>query len=326
MAALLFLPACERADRDGPATPRSTTASEAPAGPRPALTSQPSPSADETPDRTARPSTSPEPSALPEDDSLVFHFGSDVDAFDRSLIVRAVEVTRALLQDESGLRPPAAVFAYESPNELAAAFADGALAQNWRAEGMAARLIRAIAESSYRGIVINTGLAEWKAMDPATRLRVVAHEFVHVIQLEHAGPRVADETLFASNTVTPPAGPYWLLEGSAEVVSWLVLQELSLGSFAAALLEYAEASKAGRPDLRPLEAYFGYSQSGEAGLGTSVLAVHYLMQTHGLSRLFDFWNEVRRSPDWQTAFIRSFGASPADFYASFEQHYENLVR
>jgi hypothetical protein len=271
---------------------------------------------------TRQPEASPTP--VLREDGLSFHFGPDVEPFDRSLIQRAVEVTREVLQDESGLQPPAAVFAYESAAELAAAFSRDALAQAWRADGMPGRLSRTIAEASYRGIVINTGLPAWKAMDATQRLRVVAHEFVHVIQLEHAGPLVADATFTSSNTEPPAAGPFWLLEGSAEVVSWLVLQELNLGFYADALLDYVAASKGGSNELQPLEAYFGFAQAGPAGLGMSVLATDYLLRSRSLAGLFEFWTEVGRGAAWQTAFTRHFGLPTQYFYEAFSEYYNTV--
>jgi hypothetical protein len=277
-----------------------------------------------TPVVTARPEASPTPVAGARQDGLSFHFGADVDPFDRSLILRAVEVTREVLQDESGLQPPAAVFAYESAGELAAAFGNDALAQSWRAAGMAERLPQTVAEASYRGIVINTGAQPWKDLDAAGRLRVVAHEFVHVIQLEHAGLEVAEETFSGSNVSAPPAGPFWLLEGSAEVVSWLVLQELDLGSYADALPDYAARSKGGSTDLQRLEGYFGFAQAGPAGVGMSVLATDYLLRSRSLAELFEFWTEVGRGAAWQTAFTRHFGLPLQYFYGAFAEYYETV--
>jgi hypothetical protein len=316
---LVFAAACSRADR-APATPGSATeAPEATANlPRPATTPATVSPVSPTPQPT--PIVTPAPTGRPE--GLSFHFGRSVDAFDRSLIMRAVEVTRQVLSDESGVEPPAAVFAYESTQELAEAFAEEALAQRWRAEGMAERMPRTIAEASYRGIVINTGNAAWREMDATERLRVVAHEFVHVIQLEHAGLNAADGTFLGPNTLAPPAGPFWLLEGSAEVVSWLVLQELALGEYPNALLLYAADSKGGPTDLSQMEAYFGFAQGGKQGLSISVLATDYLLRSRSLDGLFAFWSEIERGAVWQTAFTRHFGLPPEFFYAAFKEYFE----
>lgn len=270
------------------------------------------------------PASTSTPPPTPPPDGLRFHFGPGVDDFDRSLITRAVELTRQLLKDESGVQPPAAVFAYESVAALAEAFSEKALAQSWRAAEMPQRLPQTIAEASYRGIVINTGAQAWKDLDAAGRLRVVAHEFVHVIQLEHAGLEVAEATLSGPNLSAPPAGPFWLLEGSAEVVSWLVLQELNLGSYADALLQYARGSRGAATDLSQMEGYLGFAGADRRGLGLSVLATDYLLRSRSLVAAFEFWKEIGRGATWQTAFIRHFGVPPEFFYQAFADYYKTV--
>jgi hypothetical protein len=310
-------------------TPRATQtvapgASPIAVQPSPSLTVEPSPTPAATatapvPTETATPLPTPTPTARP--DGFQFHFGPDVSAFDRSLITRAVEVTSELLSTGAGVQPPSAVFADSSLVRLEASYAEHALAQKWRSQGMASRMRQAIAEASYRGIVINTGDA-WETMDPTERLRVVAHEYVHVIQLEHAGEDVADETFRRGATMVPPAGPFWLLEGSAEVVSWLVLQELNLGSYPEPLFDYAAEVSGSDLSLEDLATFLGYREGGQEGLGLSVLAVDYLLRTRDLESLFDFWSHVSVRTPWSAPFARDFGLSPADFYDAFALYYE----
>jgi hypothetical protein len=321
---LLLLAACARADNPPAATPAATGVPEAtgtPAGRTPTPGSTPPPTAtprSATPEATATATPTPQPRA----DGLSFHFGREVGDFDRSLIIRAVEVTRELLRDESGIEPPAAVFAEDSAEKLAEAFREGALAQPWRSVSMEERLTRTVAEANYRGIVINTGGAGWQALDATERLRAVAHEFVHVIQLEHAGPEVADATLAGPSNAVPPLGPFWLIEGSAEVVSWLVLQELSLGNYADGLLSYGRIADPAASDLARAEDFIGFVQGGDSVLGISVLATDYLLRSRSLGGLFEFWKEIGRDVRWQTAFTRHFGLPPEFFYRAFADYYE----
>jgi hypothetical protein len=320
---LLLASACER-NREPAPTPAATGLPEVTSTqPRSSATPDQTPTSVPTPGvGTPRPVASPTPERRA--DGLSFHFGARVGDFDRSLIERAVELTRELLRDESGLEPPADVFANESAAALALAFFDEGLEQSWRANGMVSRLSQTIAEASYRAIVITTGVPAWQAMDATQRLRAVAHEFVHVVQLEHAGLEVADETFNAPNTQAPSAGPFWLLEGSAEVVSWLVLQELGLGSYADALLDYARTAKGGSTDLSEMESFFGFSQAGSQGVGLSVLATDYLLRSRSLEGLFKFWTEIRRGAEWQTAFTRHFGVAPQFFYSAFAEYYKTV--
>jgi hypothetical protein len=324
---LLTVAACEGDDAPpkpspSPAVPAAVQEASTPS-PRDSAT--PSPSATDTPspDETLPTST---PGPIRREDGLIFYFGADVVDFDRSLIIRAVEVTRQLLRDESGVQPPAAVFAYESAEDLAEAFSQRALAQRWRGAEMAQRLPQTIAEASYRGIVINTGSEVWKDLDAAERLRVVAHEFVHVIQLEHAGLEVAEATFSGPNITAPPAGPFWLLEGSAEVVSWLVRQETTLGSYTEALSQYARESRGAETDLSRMEGYVGFAKAGRPGLGVSVLATDYLLRSNSLAGLFEFWTEIGRGASWESAFTRHFGLPPQYLYEAFAEYYEAVWR
>jgi hypothetical protein len=237
--------------------------------------------------------------------------------------MRAVEVTGELLSAGADVRPPSAVFADSSPQRLEQAFAEQGLAESWRAQGMADRMTRALAEASYRGIVINTGNAAWQAMDGTERLRAVAHEYVHVIQLERAGQEVADKTLRGAVNETPPAGPFWLLEGSAEVVSWLVVQELNLGAYPDALFDYAADVSGSDVTLEELSSFIGYRDGGRAGLGLAVLATDYLLRSRSVEALFDFWGGTSTTATWSAAFSRFFGMPPEFFYIAFKIYYDD---
>jgi hypothetical protein len=266
----------------------------------------------------------PTPTATPRPDGLEFHFGPTVSDFDRSLIIRAVEVTSELLSGGAEVRPPSAVFADSSPLRLQQSFAENSLAQSWRSDGMAQRMAQAVAEASYRGIVINTGSAAWQEMNASERLRAVAHEYVHVIQLEQAGQDAADATLSSAVTVVPQAGPFWLLEGSAEAVSWLVLQELGFGLYAESLFDYAADASGTDLELESLASFIGYRDGGRAGLGLAVLATDYLLRSRNLDSLFDFWRDIGDGADWTTAFTRQFGRPPAFIYIAFGIYYKDV--
>jgi len=308
-----------------PATAALTPQSEVSPTQAPSATasSQPTTAPTRAPDTQVPPTLAPTPTATPRPDGLQFHFGPGVDSFDRSLITRAVEVTGELLAHGADVRPPSAVFADSSPQRLAEAFSQDALAQPWRAQGMAQRLTQTVAESNYRAIVINTGNAVWLEMSASQRLRAVAHEYVHVIQLEQTGLEVANQTLAGPVNQAPPGGPFWLLEGSAEVVSWLVVQELDLGSYPESLFDYADDARDSTVTLPGMESFIGYRDGGSEGLGLSVLAVDYLLRSRSLDAIFDFWREIGQGSDWNSAFRRQFGLPPAFFYVAFDTYYES---
>jgi hypothetical protein len=333
LAPLLLLTACSGGKT---ATPPPTLAplvalSETPVAESkptlsPSATAAAHPTATDTPAAATSVPSPPMPTltATPRPDGLQFHFGPSVSSFDRSLITRAVEVTGDLLSPGARVRPPSAVFADTSPQRLEDAFAQDAPAESWRAQGMLQRMTQAVAESNYRAIVINTGSPDWLQMSASQRLRVVAHEYVHVIQLEQTGLEVADQTLKSPVSQAPPAGPFWLLEGGAEVVSWLVLQQLDLGSYPESLFDYAADASGTTVSLPQLETFVGYQDGGKEGLGLSVLAVDYLLRSCSLAALFGFWSDIGDGASWISAFQRQFGLPPAFFYLTFATYYDNV--
>jgi hypothetical protein len=287
-------------------------------------TSSPSPAAStSTPTRTqlaATPGQTASPTPVPD---LSFHFGEGVSVFERAMIITAVEVTRDLLATDARVRPPTAVFASNNVTELQQAFADNAYAQEWRAAGMAERLYNGIAEANYRGIAINVGSEFWRDLADDERIRSVAHEFVHVVQLENLGLAGAELTLSAPVNEVPPAGPFWLLEGSAEVVSQLVMRRLDLGDYDDALEDYARQSREGDGELSKLESYLDYRNGGLPGVAYATLATDYLLRNRDLSELFAFWRDIGQGTTWQDAFVRRFGTPVQFFYQSFAEYYES---
>jgi hypothetical protein len=237
------------------------------------------------------------------------------------LIITAIEVTRDLLAEDARVSPPVTIFAHQSLEGMLTDYTDHARAQLWRVQGMVERLTNVVAEASYRGVLVNTGHPAWRILTDADLLRAVAHEYVHVVQLENAGPTVADQTLTASVDSIPPAGPLWLLEGSAEVVSYLVADRLDLVDYPGRLVDLGIQARGNPVPLTNLETYLEYYAGGDAGIARSVLASDYLMRNRDLSQLFAFWADIRAGAAWRDAFNRRFGTTAEAFYANFDTYY-----
>jgi hypothetical protein len=237
------------------------------------------------------------------------------------LIITAIEVTRDLLAEDARVSPPVTIFAHQSLEGMLTDYTDHARAQPWRVQGMVERLTNVVAEASYRGVLVNTGHQAWRILTDAALLRAVAHEYVHVVQLENAGPTVADQTLTASVDSIPPAGPLWLLEGSAEVVSYLVADRLDLVDYPGRLVDLGIQARGNPVPLANLETYLEYYAGGDAGIARSVLASDYLMRNRDLSELFAFWADIRAGATWRDAFNRRFGTTAEAFYANFDTYY-----
>jgi hypothetical protein len=188
------------------------------------------------------------------------------------------------------------------------------------------RLTNTVAESSYRSVLINTGHPAWTILTDADLMRAVAHEYVHVVQLENTGPAIADQTLRANVDTVPAAGPLWLLEGSAEVVSYLVADRLDIEDYPAKLVDLGIEARDNPVPLANLETYLEYYAGGDDGIARAVLASDYLMRNRDLSQLFQFWDDIRRGSRWQDAFVRRFGIGIEAFYANFDAYYEATYR
>jgi len=304
--------------------PTSAPPTAATATPRAQL-STPAPTTTRTTDPTRRPdpgeTPSPVPSPTPIPD-LSFRFGDDVSVFERTLIITAIEVTRDLLASDAGVSPPVTVFAHKGLEGLLRDYTQYARAQEWRAQGLVERLTNVVAEASYRGVLINTGHRAWAVLTDADLMRAVAHEYVHVVQLENAGPQIADQTLRSNVDAVPPAGPLWLLEGSAEVVSYLVADRLDIQDYPGTLVDLGIEARDNPVPLAKLETYLGYYAGGDDGIARAVLASDYLLRNRDLSQLFAYWDDIRRGSRWQDAFVRRFGTTVENFYMNFDAFYQ----
>jgi hypothetical protein len=237
---------------------------------------------------------------------------------DRAIIGNAIEVSRKILTSYGAGEPPCTVLAFDTLTGLSQAYTRAAGSQGWRAADVIRRLQSGVAEAGYRTVSIYTNSQFWRDADAVHRSQAVSHEFVHVVQLELVGENLAVATFDTPADRTPPGGPFWLLEGSAELLSWHVIEELRLGNLRTKLDEYAARSAAGNVVLQNIENYIGYVAAGPVGVATSVRGVEALLANRPVSDLFRFWRLVGAGQPWQNAFVQVFGMPVADFYRSFE--------
>jgi hypothetical protein len=249
---------------------------------------------------------------------LSYSFGGGVDLGDRAIIGNAVEVSRKILASYGAGAPPCTVLAYDTLTGLSQAYARSAGSQGWRAADVVRRLLNGVAEAGYRTVSIYTNSEFWKDANAVERSQAVSHEFMHVLQLELLGETLANATFDSPADRTPPGGPFWLFEGSAELLSWHVIEELRLGNWRQKLDEYAARAAEGRVELREMENYLGYFGAGPLGVATSVRGVEALLANRPVSELFRFWRLIGAGQAWQIAFIQVFGRTIGDFYQDFD--------
>ncbi len=249
---------------------------------------------------------------------MSFSFGPGVDGGDRAIITSLVQTSRKVLTAAGGGETACTILAYDTLTGLSQAYSRLGATQAARAPDVATRLQRGVAEAGYRNVAIYTGGEFWRNADDVSRVQVVAHEYVHVVQLELEGERLANQTFATSTDQVPPGGPFWLLEGSAEFLSWSIVEDMRLGSLDEKLSEYKQRATANPTRLDEMETYVGYIGAGPNGIASATEGVAALLQDRPPSDLFRLWRLIGEGLPWQSAFAAVFGRPVADFYQTFE--------
>ena len=162
---------------------------------------------------------------------------------------------------------------------------------------------------------------EWFVSDEKRRLRIMSHEYFHVIQ--HYGIPREGASRFE---VVRQNGPYWLLEGSAVYVEVRTgahegLLEYGESSFAEAKAwRMAQARETAAP-LQSLETQKAVFAVGDISYTLGFMATDFLVDNFGgLLALVSFYDAIGPDMTWQAAFRSTFGISIDEFYAEFEAY------
>jgi hypothetical protein len=162
---------------------------------------------------------------------------------------------------------------------------------------------------------LERGSREW--------IRLLAHELVHVSQIELAqGEGRADQ---------------WVAEGLAEWAAFVVVAQLGLDTMAhrraAARLGVRghPALSAARLDLESLASPWSFTlrHRREGSLPTyqlTFLLVDYLVYRHGLGRVLDYFRAFALRSDRRENFRALFGQSLEEFEAEVVEHLRAVVR
>jgi len=175
------------------------------------------------------------------------------------------------------------------------------------------------AETVFDAMFVHVG-AGW-TNDLAFPLKIgrqtIAHEFFHIIQYRAMGKTRVDSSL--DPAIVRPAGPTWLIEGSAHWWGWRVAVH-SLGVSASTLLNHEKPALS--LDQTPLElmespnAFYSTQRAYSIGL----LAVDFLMATRPPQALLEYFQDIGAGLSWQEAFVRAFGMPISAFYQQFSDY------
>jgi hypothetical protein len=172
----------------------------------------------------------------------------------------------------------------------------------------------AVAFSAGNYIVVFTRSPGWKSLAPFDRLHVMVHEYIHSWQRATVGRE--DES-----------APLWLIEGSAEYLSYdavardgLVRRQEVIDAQSWSVVHAPEM--AALDQLEDRDAYYG-----EAGpvYSLALLAVTQLAQEGGPAAISRFFEAMGDGDSWQEAFATAFGQEVDAFYRSFDRARADLI-
>lgn len=163
-------------------------------------------------------------------------------------------------------------------------------------------------------IVVFTGSPGWAMLAPFDRVHVVVHEYLHAWQ----------DTAMRSGENALPA---WLIEGSAEYLSYNAVARLGLIDPRAVRDYHAWAIRSAShlsalPDLEERTAFYG-ERGPVYSLG--YLAIDHLLAHGSPDQLVGFARRVRLGQDWRDAFAAEFGQDIDAFYQSFAAYRSDLI-
>ncbi len=314
----LLLLACGKEQRPSEAFLPTATAQAPAASPTATLTVGPVSTPTPPPAATVSPMATPqaeEPLPVPR---IEIKFDRFVSSGDRALIEAGIDLTvDYFIAATTAAELELNVYAFGDLDSLRSALIESPLELPYTVDSLGglSRRIEGTAAETYPGtIFIYTGSTRWRALTSVHRVRVAAHELFHVLQMELIGPE-----LTRAIYTTPPnqerrEGPSWLIEGSADYVSWKVLEAAGLVS----LDDFLGRSDPGATfDLRQIETYLGFIAAHEDGIIVPLEAID-LVSLSDLSAILRFYVALGEGSPWRTAFHRAFGQSVESFYAEFE--------
>ena len=161
-----------------------------------------------------------------------------------------------------------------------------------------------------RQIIICTSHPVWTQTESFRRIKIVVHEYFHLLQVE-----------------VDWKGPTWLLEGSAEFVAYKAIIDNSLISYDQARSFHVLQATHGHlpPPLPSLESPEAFYSAPGAIWSLGFLAVEFLTSERGVGSLRTYWESTAQGDSWQAAFRAAFGTSIDSFYQAFEHMFREPV-
>jgi hypothetical protein len=169
------------------------------------------------------------------------------------------------------------------------------------------------AEGGYYSMWLCMSSPAWTRGNAETEtIGIVMHEYTHNIQFGLVGERGKD--CCTDNNAMSVFGPQWLVEGSAEYLRYLLLEDLGRADVSGIIRQFERDVPDG-VNLADFETRQGFRNGN--GWNTGIVATNYLLQDVGPSALVVFWTEIGNGTDMRDAFEAAFGVTTDEFYERF---------
>lgn len=315
-----FTNACSATGVAEPEEPEATVVVES--EPEPAETettpepepSEPSPEPEPTPTATEEVSKpeQEQPPALKAN----YVFGDGVSARTQEAVVGALAYSIKFTEDTTGYRDDNfTLFVFAEPENLVDHYMKfHNMPESRRADLLSQWGHTRAGEAGRGNIFLLTDLI-WESAkaDSALALSFFTHEYAHVLQWSFTS------NVSSMNNATPPIGPVWLVEGSAEYLAASHMHEIGQETLSERRLRWKEQASAADKPLHSLETWSGMNSVGDtAGYALGALAVHQLVKQHGISSLLEYSEAIGSAGSWRPAFQQTFGVSIEQFYENFK--------
>jgi hypothetical protein len=168
-------------------------------------------------------------------------------------------------------------------------------------------------------ITFCVGNPGWTQPGALQRPKIVMHEVFHLLQFEMR---------WIGTSVT---GPYWLVEGAAELVGFQALAarniltfDTALGCMAKEVADFAVLQPPGLPSLQLLQGPQQFNTTQGPLYAFSMLGARRLTQTAGIQSLITFGAALASGTQQVPAFASAFGVEQGAFYSQWPAHLASI--
>lgn len=156
----------------------------------------------------------------------------------------------------------------------------------------------------------------WFQNGEASALKIAAHEAFHLLQYEVVGQRSMSASTLDE---IPPAGPWWLAEGTAEYFAYLAIARDGVLRIADVRAQWLQSAKSTSATLRALATLRGQRETPNP-YDIYALATDLLLRGRDPKLVFAYYEGIARGTPWPDVFAATFGRSYDTFVDEFESY------